>query len=258
MATPYAVPVRRFGETTRRDAWWLQPVAVFLGLSAFLAYSTWAMFQPIAFAEYGPYLSPMFSPLLFGTSPHAWFGGPDVPTWWPSAIPYSAAMLVLWMPGGFRVPRRLLQGVLGRSAGVHRWRAAQEIPGRAVVSARHPEHPSVFFLPRVRAPVRPRPRRLESVMVPGAGWRDGIRYRRRHACACREHRSAERLHVRLPLPSAPGRRFSRYHDRPSRAENRVYLCQRVQPRAHAMGVGQPRRGDVRRRVRAALRDGDMD
>jgi hypothetical protein len=103
MADPYALPVRHFGETTRRDAWWLPPLATFLGLSAFLVYSTWAMFQPLAYAEFGPYLSPMFSPLLFGTSPHAWFGGPDVPTWWPAAIPYSAAVLVLWMPGGFRV-----------------------------------------------------------------------------------------------------------------------------------------------------------
>ena len=62
MANQYAVPVRRFGETTRPDVWWIQPLAVFLGLASFLAYSTWAMFQPLAYAEYGPYLSPMFSP----------------------------------------------------------------------------------------------------------------------------------------------------------------------------------------------------
>ena len=45
----------------------------------------------------------MYSPLLFGPSPHAWFGGPDVPTWWPPFLQYSAAVLVLWMPGGFRL-----------------------------------------------------------------------------------------------------------------------------------------------------------
>jgi hypothetical protein len=95
------LPPRGFGGTTRRDAWWVQPVAVFLGLGAFVVYSTWAAFQN-AFYEFGPYLSPMYSPLLFGTSAHAWFGGPDVPTWWPGILPYSAAFLILWAPGGFR------------------------------------------------------------------------------------------------------------------------------------------------------------
>src|SRR6187549_2633124 len=90
---------RKFGETTRRDAWWLQPLLVFLALSTFLVYATWAAFQGTHF-EYGPYLSPFYSPLLFGSSPHAWFG-PD-PTWWPSALPYSAALFILWAPGGFR------------------------------------------------------------------------------------------------------------------------------------------------------------
>ena len=36
---------RSFGETMRRDAWWTQPLFVFLGLSTFLVYSTWAAFQ---------------------------------------------------------------------------------------------------------------------------------------------------------------------------------------------------------------------
>jgi len=31
---------RRFGETSRRDAWWIQPLLVFLGLSTFVVYST--------------------------------------------------------------------------------------------------------------------------------------------------------------------------------------------------------------------------
>jgi len=101
VADPYALPVRRFGETTRRDAWWLQPVAIFLGLSVAIIYSTWAGLQG-AHYEFGPYLSPFYSPLLFGTSEHAWFGGPDIPRWWPGALPYSAAALIVWMPLGFR------------------------------------------------------------------------------------------------------------------------------------------------------------
>jgi hypothetical protein len=91
---------RKFGETARPDAWWLQPLLVALGLSTFIVYATWAAFQGTHF-EYGPYLSPFYSPLLFGDSRHAWFG-PN-PAWWPGALPFSAALLILWAPGGFRV-----------------------------------------------------------------------------------------------------------------------------------------------------------
>jgi hypothetical protein len=96
------LPTRSFGATSRRDTWWAQPLVVFLGLGIFIVYSTWAAFQN-AHYEFGPYLSPLYSPLLFGSSAHAWFGGPDVPAWWPGALPYSAALLILWAPGGFRV-----------------------------------------------------------------------------------------------------------------------------------------------------------
>ena len=34
------------------------------------------------------------------TAPHAWFG--PKPGWWPGALPFSAALLILWAPGGFR------------------------------------------------------------------------------------------------------------------------------------------------------------
>jgi len=90
---------RGFGGTLRRDLWWLQPVATFLGLGAFVVYSTWAAFQN-AHYEYGPYLSPMYSPLLFGDSPHSWLGA--MPAFWPAWLPFSPALLILWAPGGFR------------------------------------------------------------------------------------------------------------------------------------------------------------
>src|SRR5215471_11113446 len=70
---PVRLPVRRFGETTRRDAWWIQPLVVVLGLSTFLVYSTWAAFQGDHYT-YGPYLSPFYSPEIFGSSAHSWFG----------------------------------------------------------------------------------------------------------------------------------------------------------------------------------------
>jgi len=89
----------KFGETSRRDFWWVQPFAVFLGFTTFIVYSTWAAFQGTHY-EFGPYLSPFYSPLLFGDSHHAWFG--PKPGWWPAALPFSAALFILWAPGGFR------------------------------------------------------------------------------------------------------------------------------------------------------------
>ncbi len=93
---------RHFGQTSRRDAWWVQPVLVFLGLSAFVVYATWAALQGNHYylAKGGAnYLSPLYSPELWGDSPHHWFG--TRPTWWPFFV--TPALLILWMPGGFRV-----------------------------------------------------------------------------------------------------------------------------------------------------------
>jgi hypothetical protein len=89
-----------FGATARRDGWWVKPLLVFLGLSAFIVYSTWAAFQGDHY-HFGNYLSPMYSPELFGDSPHAWFG--PRPAAWPSWLPYSPAFLILWIPAGFRL-----------------------------------------------------------------------------------------------------------------------------------------------------------
>src|SRR5579863_122811 len=89
----------RFGATSRPDTWWVQPLAVFLGFAAFIVYSTWAAFQG-DFYRFGPYISPMYSPELFG-SPQAWFG--PKPDWFPAFLPFSAAFLILWAPGGFRI-----------------------------------------------------------------------------------------------------------------------------------------------------------
>ncbi|GAC1333065.1 MAG: hypothetical protein NVSMB22_25260 [Chloroflexota bacterium] len=67
--------------------WWVEPVAVAIGFSLFVIYSTWSVFNWGGGHgwERGPYLSPFFSPLL----KLGWF-------------PYSSAILVAWMPLGFR------------------------------------------------------------------------------------------------------------------------------------------------------------
>jgi len=84
----------------RRDAWWAQPLLVFAALGAFIVYATWAAFQN-AHYTFGPYLSPFYSPELFGSSPHSWFGAR--PGWWPRWLPFSPALLILWVPAGFRL-----------------------------------------------------------------------------------------------------------------------------------------------------------
>ena len=84
----------------RTDAWWVQPLLVFLGLSTFIVYATWAAFQGVHYT-FGPYLSPFYSPEIFGDSPHSWFG--PQPAWWPGFLPWSPAFLILWAPGGFRL-----------------------------------------------------------------------------------------------------------------------------------------------------------
>ncbi|GAC1397473.1 MAG: hypothetical protein NVSMB52_11130 [Chloroflexota bacterium] len=70
-----------------RGNWWVQPVTVAVVFTLFVIYSTWS----ILFAsgghrwEAGPYLSPFYSPLI------------KIGAW-----PLSSAILVAWIPLGFR------------------------------------------------------------------------------------------------------------------------------------------------------------
>lgn len=104
---------RSFGETSRRDRWWVTPALVFGGLSLFIVYATWSAFQGrFYWVEGTNYLSPFYSPELFydpavypksvypNGTPHAWFG--ELPGWWPGWLPYSPALLILVIPAGFR------------------------------------------------------------------------------------------------------------------------------------------------------------
>jgi hypothetical protein len=116
-----------FGQTRRRDLWWLQPLAVFAGLSTFVIYTTWAAFQGEYYA-FGPYLSPLYSPELFGESSHSWFG--PKPPWWPSALPWSPAFLILWAPLGFRLTCYYYRGAYYKSF----W---ADPPACAVAEPRH-------------------------------------------------------------------------------------------------------------------------
>ena len=95
------VPLKRlsFGETYRRDTWWIKPLGMFLLLTGFIVYATWAAFQGVHYVA-GPYLSPMYSPEIWGDSHHAWFG--PKPGWIPDWLPFTPALLILPFPGLFR------------------------------------------------------------------------------------------------------------------------------------------------------------
>ena len=90
---------RGFGRTLRRDAWWVQPLIVLVVFGSFIVYATWAAFQGEHYT-YGPYLSPFYSPEIWGDSPHAILG--PKPGWWPGWLPFSPALLILPFPGLFR------------------------------------------------------------------------------------------------------------------------------------------------------------
>jgi len=96
---PVKIVPRGFAETERRDSWLIDALLVVAVFGGFVVYATWAAFQN-AHYTYGPYLSPFYSPELFGDSPHAWFG--PKPGWWPGLLPFSPALLILPFPGLFR------------------------------------------------------------------------------------------------------------------------------------------------------------
>jgi hypothetical protein len=88
------------GKTSRHDAWWFGPGMTLLVLSTFIVYATWAAFQGKNYWVGAHYLSPFYSPEVWGNSPHAFLG--PKPGWWPGWLPFSPALLILPFPAFFR------------------------------------------------------------------------------------------------------------------------------------------------------------
>src|SRR6201997_2590289 len=76
----------QFGETRRRDPWWLELLPVVVLLGGFGIYATLRAFEG-AYYHWGPYLSPFYSPLI--DPGHRWWK-------------FSPALLILAGPLGFR------------------------------------------------------------------------------------------------------------------------------------------------------------
>ena len=83
-SSPVPNRTAQFGETQRRDAWWLELLPVIVLFGGFGIYATARAFEGKLY-EWGPYLSPFYSPLLSFS-------------WWH----FSPALLILGAPLGFR------------------------------------------------------------------------------------------------------------------------------------------------------------
>jgi hypothetical protein len=75
-----------FAKSERRDSWWVEIVPVIIVLGGFGLYATFRAFEN-GFFEWGPYLSPFYSPLI--DAQHHWWK-------------WSPAFLILGGPAGFR------------------------------------------------------------------------------------------------------------------------------------------------------------
>ena len=203
----------RFGQTSRRDTWWLSPLLVFLGFGTFIVYATWAAFQNQYYIS-GPYISPFYSPELWGDSGHALHRAQailvsELPAVLARAVhPLDPRPVPLHL---LLLSRRILQSVLGRSARLRRRRAAQDLLGERTFPLIMQNFHRYFLRLSYIVWGFPGLRRVESLLV-----RRSLRHRPRHAGAGRQRRAAGRLHVRLPRVPPPDRRHARPASRSTR------------------------------------------
>ena len=209
-AVPVKIVPRGFGETYRRDAWWVEPMIVFAVFGGFVVYATWAAFQN-AHYTYGPYLSPFYSPELWGDSPHAWFG--PKPAWWPALVPFSPALLILPFPGLFRFTCYYYRGAYYKAFWADPPSCAVGEPrksylGREIVPADPAERPPLLSCTCARASSC-------SCCPTTCGWRCGSPNPATGqtefgigvgTLSCWSTSCCWRLHARLPLDAPPGRR----------------------------------------------------
>ena len=151
----------------RRDAWWVQPAVVAVLLTAFIVYATWAAFQN-AHYRFGPYLSPFYSPELFGDPQPRWFGAK--PAAWPAWLPFSPALLIILpFPGLFRVTCYYYRGAYYKAMWADppsaRCASRGHVPWRVRLSADLQNVHRYFMYVALRVPGDPRARRLGCAVV---------------------------------------------------------------------------------------------
>jgi len=95
-SSPAPTRTTQLGETQRRDAWWLELLPVIILFGGFGIYATLRAIEG-KFYEWGPYLSPFYSPLLSFS-------------WWR----FSPAILILGAPLGSAPLATTTQSLLSR------------------------------------------------------------------------------------------------------------------------------------------------
>ena len=246
-ATPVRPEVRvpGFLTTRRRDRWWVAPLLIATGFVVLGLYAFWAALQN-AHYEWGPYLSPFYSPLI---TPKGW--------------PLSPAFLILWAPLGFRATCYYYRKAYYRSL-------FASPPGCAVGSVTGAsykgEHEGLFIrdepppvLPLSRARLHPDPldRRGPGLPLARGRRRSRVRDRLRDARDPRQHDPALGVHVRLQLAAPPRRRRCRLLLLPARRRQVQGLALRhvLQRAPHALGLVLALLRGLRGPLRPALVDG---
>jgi hypothetical protein len=264
MANANALPQqRRFGQTSRRDAWWIQPLLVFLGFSAFIVYSTWAAFQGNHYwLETGGanYLSPFYSPEIFGTSPHAWFGKTaflaDV------AGVFAGLFFVLWGPGGFRFTCYYYRGAY--------YKGFWADPIACAVGEPRKKYLGEKYFPLILQNVHRYFAYLAVLFIiflSHDAWKgmwftaaDGSKHFGvgvGNDCSHAECGFSRVLYFRLPFAAASGRRIFGFKIESAVVRENLQLRQLPQQTPHDVGVDQFVLGRVHRPLRPALLDGHL-
>ena len=178
------------------------PLLTFLGLGAFVVYSTWAGLQGKYYFS-DPYLSPMYAPLLFGQPGEgAWFGA--MPTWLPRFV--TGAMLILWAPGGFRLTCYYYRGAY--------YKAFWADPPNCTVGEPRKNYLGERYFPLILQNIHRYFMYLALIFLvllaydvyKATQFPERFRNRRGHAGAAGQRDSAGQLHAGLPFAAAPGRR----------------------------------------------------
>ncbi len=247
------VPLRKggFGSTTRKDTWWIEPLLVFLGFSAFIVYSTWAALQGDHYT-FGPYLSPFYSPLLMT----------EKPIWWPAFLPFSAAMLILWAPGGFRLTCYYYRGAYYKAF----W---QDPPSCTVGEPRKSYwgersfplilqniHRYFLYLALVFIVLLSIDCHQGNVLFTQRRRREDLRHRRGDAGDDHQSDSARCLHTRMPLPAASRRRAPGYDFESAGAQDGLRLRVVSESPPYDVGVVQPVLGRIYGCLHPVMFDGD--
>ena len=257
------LPMRPFGRTSRRGS--------LVGAAALSS----LVCRPSSFTPPGrpsrasitttlgrPYLSPFYSPEIFGDSGQA--GSAPSRAGGPAGCPSRRRCSSCGRPGGFRVTCYYYRGAYYKAFWADPPACTVGEPrktylGEASLAAHHAEHPPLLPLPG--APL-PRPLAID---VWDALWftdpAPGSRSASASAPWCCRSTSIllSGYTLRLPFAAAPGRRPPRRHLRAPQCRHTAYDCVELpQPPAHALGLVQPVLGRLHRPLRAAVLDGHLE